>query len=248
MPIQRMTARKVRVSELMNGKWVKREGMEPSFVITELGEKVSRARLLGTVFGVFLSEDGNFGSITLDDGTDTIRAKTFKTVKPLSDLKPGDLVEVVGKVREYNQEIYIIPEIITPVTDPNMELLRRIELVKKSGDLKSGPPEATPEEQSEAVSFGQGPSGKPAGKGNESSAAGGQPAEKKQDEKEKEKEDDAKLRKEILKVIGSDPEGVEYSVITGKVDALESRIESVLNEILAEGICYEPTPGRVKKI
>ena len=221
MPIERMTARKVRVSELMNGRWVKREGMEPSFVVTDSGEKVSRARVLGTVAARFLSEDGNFGSITLDDGTDTIRAKTFKTVKPVDESRVGDLVDLVGKVREYNGEIYIIPEIITRVQDPNMEILRRLELIRKARELKARPPEASQEE----VSGGGGKEG----------------------EKEK-KEDDTELRKEILAVIDSEAEGVEYRVILEKAKAPETRIESVLNEILAEGICYEPTPGKVKKI
>jgi RPA family protein len=218
MPIQRMTARKVRISDVVNGKWVKREGMEPSFVVTDSGEKVSRARIMGTVVANFMAEDGNFGSVTLDDGTDTIRAKTFKTLKPLDSLKIGDMVEMIGKVREYNGEVYIIPEVVTGLQDPNMELLRRLELIKKAQELKGRPPEAPPEEA--------GPSGK----------------------EEQKKEDDTELRKEILAVIESEPEGVEYRVILEGVKAPENRIESVLNEILAEGICYEPTPGKVKKI
>jgi RPA family protein len=226
MPVERMTAKKVRISELMNGKWVKREGMEPSFIITDSGEKVSRARLLGTVVSRFLAEDGNFGSITLDDGTDTIRAKTFKTVKPVDDFSVGDLVDLIGKVREYNGEVYIIPEVITGVQDPNLEILRRLELIKKSREQKGKPSEASPEEQADAVKPG------PAQEG---------------DSGEK-KEDDTELRKEVLGVIESDPEGVEYKTIMEKVNAPEARVESVLNEILAEGICYEPTPGRVKKI
>ena len=102
MAIERMTARKVRVCDLVNGRWVKREGMEPSFIITEHGDKVSRARVLGTVVGLFLAEDGNFGSLTVDDSTDTIRAKTFSTTKPVDNFAVGDVVDLVGKVREYN--------------------------------------------------------------------------------------------------------------------------------------------------
>jgi RPA family protein len=213
MAIERMTAKKVRVSDLMGGRWVKREGMEPSFVVTDSGEKVSRARIIGTVVGNFMAEDGNFGSITLDDGTDTIRAKTFKTLKPLDTLKTGDSVEMIGKVREYNGEIYVIPEVVNVLQDPNMELLRRLELIKKYRELKGKPPEVSPDE-----------------------AAG------------EAKEDDSGLRKEILSIIESESEGVEYSLILERVKAPETRIESVLNEVLAEGICYEPTPGRIKKI
>jgi RPA family protein len=213
MPIQRMTAKKVEISDIVNGRWVKREGMEPSFVVTDSGEKVSRARVMGTVVAKFLAEDGNFGSITLDDGTDTIRAKTFKTVKPVDDFEVGDFVDLIGKVREYNGEVYIIPETVVRVGDPNMELLRKLEIIKKARELKGKPKESGDEEEA----------------------------------KEK-KADDSELRKEIISVIESEPEGVEYKVILEKVKAPETRIESVLNEILAEGICYEPTPGKVKKI
>jgi RPA family protein len=225
MPIERMTARKVRISELMNGRWVKKEGMEPSFVVTDSGEEVSRARVLGTVAARFLAEDGNFGSITLDDGTDTIRAKTFKTVKPVDGFRVGDLVDLVGKVREYNGEIYIIPEVITTVRDPNMEILRKLELMKKARELRASPPEAPTEEA-------------PDKEGREDEAG----------DKEKKEADEAELRKEILAAIGSDPEGVEYRVILERVKAPETRVEGILNEILAEGICYEPTPGKVKRI
>lgn len=213
MPQLRMTAKKVRLSEIMNGRWVKREGLEPSFIVTDSGEKVSRARAIGSVVARFLAEDGNFGSITLDDGTDTMRIKTFKTVKPVDEFKEGELVEVVGKIREYNGEVYMMPEVITRLQDPNYELLRRLELIHKARLLKERPPEASPEE------------------------AGGEG-----------KEDNTELRKDILAVIESDPEGVEYAAILERVKAPETRIESVLNEILGEGICYEPTPGRVKKI
>ena len=49
-------------------------------------------------------------------------------------------------------------------------------------------------------------------------------------------------------MIGTEPEGIEYGKILEKVKAEETKVESVLNEVLAEGICYEPTPGKVKKI
>lgn len=206
-----MTARKVRLKDLMGGKWVKKEGMEPSFVITESGEKLSRVRVLGTVVGRFVAEDGNFASITLDDGTDTVRVKTFKTVKPLDTVNPGTLVEAIGKVREYNEEIYMMPEVITHVKDPNLLLLREAELALRAKNRKENPVSAEEEESQDSV-------------------------------------DDGALRKQILEVISGSPDGVEYSSIPESVQAPEARIESVVNELLAEGICYEPTPGKIKKI
>ncbi len=216
MTFERMTAKKVKISDLMNGKWVKKEGMEPSFIVTSYGEQVSRARILGTVVAKFLSEDGNFGSITLDDSTDTIRAKTFKTVKPLEGAEIGDLVDAIGKVREYNAEIYFIPEIIYKVQDPNLEILRRLEIARKLAEWKKDP------------------------QAQKSNAEKTEPQE--------EGFDKEALRKEILKIIEAIPDGVGYSDILGKVKAPEPAIESVINELLSEGICYEPTPGKMKKI
>ena len=69
---ERMTAKKVRIVDLVNGEWVQQDGMEPSFVVSKTGEKVSRARILATIVSKFISEDGNFGSVTIDDGTDTM--------------------------------------------------------------------------------------------------------------------------------------------------------------------------------
>jgi RPA family protein len=219
-----MTAKKVKISEIVNGRWEKKEGMVPSFVVTSSGEEVSRARIMGTVVSVFVAEDGNFASLTIDDSTETIRAKTFKTTKPVDSFEVGNMVDLIGKVREYNSEIYIIPEIVTKVDDPNLELLRKLEINKKpKGESK---PEVRP------------------GKANDVKTK-----EKKVEKEEKPKKDDrGELKREILKFIESSNDGVEYGKIIENVKAKEAEIESVVNEILAEGICYEPTPGKIKKI
>jgi len=216
MPMKRITARKVMISELMSGEWVKKEGMEPSFVRTKNGDNISRARILATVVNKFQSEDGNFGSVTLDDSSDTIRAKTFKTTDPITSVEKGDLVDVVGKVREYNDEIYIIPETINKLEDPNAEILRRLELAKRLSDAKSG--KAKPKIDDEAALENAG-------------------------------EDDREiLRRKVLVFIDSNPEGVNYNEVCENINAKETELESVINELLAEGICFEPTPGKIKKI
>ncbi|MFQ5647794.1 MAG: OB-fold nucleic acid binding domain-containing protein [Candidatus Aenigmatarchaeota archaeon] len=207
MPIKRQTAKKVRILELMSGQWVKKEGMEPSYVQMASGEQVARARVLGTVVNVFLAEDGMFASATLDDGTDTIRAKTFKTAKPLDSLKVGDIVDAIGKVREWNEEVYIIPETVTPVQDPNLELLRRAELLKR-GKAK---------------------------------AEGEKPAAEAASDKEE-------LRKKVLALIESAKEGMAYSEVLEKTKIPEEKLEPIINELLGEGVCYEPSPGKVRKI
>jgi hypothetical protein len=211
MAFERQTARKVSIADIMAGKWVKKEGFEPSFVVTPLGIEVSRARVLGTVVNRFAAEDGNFGSLTLDDFTETIRVKTFKTLKPIDGFNVGDIVDVVGKVREFEQEIYMIPEIITRV-DPNMEMLRKLELRMLGA---SGPVVQAMQEE------GTGPSANAVLE---------------------------QTRDKILKLIESAPEGKPYDKILEEAGESETAVEQAVNDLLAEGICYEPTPGKIKKI
>jgi len=82
----------------VNGKYVKDEGMNPSYVISPLGMKLSRVRILSFITDKFVSPDKKFGSITLDDGTETIRAKVFRAVSMIEGLDKGDMVDVIGKV------------------------------------------------------------------------------------------------------------------------------------------------------
>ncbi|MBN2042726.1 MAG: hypothetical protein JW754_02870 [Candidatus Aenigmarchaeota archaeon] len=247
--IARQTAKKTALSHLMKGSWVKKEGMEPSFVTTALGENISRARILGTVVARFDSEDGNYSSVTVDDGSDTVRVKAFKEIKILEKLRPGDMIDVVGKVREYTGEIYMIPESIRKVDDPNAELLRRLEIIKKIRGLKRAKEmveqNRSKYSNSEELKKFLTDQGIEAcwidiflnTKSKSATSAGGTP-----------EADKNSLRKEILKVIEAGKDGIVYSALMGKVKAKETEIESVINELLSEGICYEPTPGKIRKI
>lgn len=207
--VERWTAKKLRIIDLVRGEWVKREG-EAGFVLTPYKEEIRRARILATCVNKFVSDDGNFASITLDDSTACVRAKVWKDLKPILGMEVGWLVDVIGRVREYDDEIYLVPEIIRKLDDPNWELLRRLELIDKIKRLK-------------------------AGKGKEV------------EEVKKEKESD-ELRREILAVIEQAKDGMEYNKIAEKVKASQEQLEAIINELLGEGICYEPTPGKIKKI
>ncbi len=245
--ISRQTARNARISDLVRGKWVKKEGMVPSFVISSLGENISRTRITGTVVARFDSEDGNYSSVTLDDGTETIRLKAFKDVTILENLKEGRTVEVTGKVREYNEEIYIIPEVIKEVTDPNFELLRRLEVIRKVKGMKRAKEMVSGQrskfankEELRRHLMDQGLESYWIDNYLENDGSGGG-----EGSPENEKRN---LRKEIIEIIEAEKEGIVYSRLMESVKAKEADIESVVNELLSEGVCYEPTPGKIRKI
>jgi RPA family protein len=237
--IARQTAKKVRIYDIMNGTFEKKEGFEPSFVRTRSGEEISRARILGTVVSKFIAEDGNYASVTIDDGTDTVRLKVFKTTTPLDSLEVGNVVDVIGKVREYEGETYVIPEVARKTEDPNFELLRRLELIykekgtKKAKDLieknKGKPPEEL-EKEFEKTGLEK--------QSIDMFLKGG---------KEEGKEKNL-LKKEILQAIESHKDGIVYSELTKNVKAEEADLESAVDELLNDGICYEPSPGKIRKI
>lgn len=120
----------------MKGNYTKSEGWTPSFVEFE-GEKYSRVAVVGSVVSKFASEDGNYAAITIDDGTETIRIKAFgPDVQKLSNVSVGTLVRCFGKVRQWSDEIYLAPEIVRVLDDPNWLLVHKLQLGKPAAAVK----------------------------------------------------------------------------------------------------------------
>ncbi|MBN2094883.1 MAG: hypothetical protein JW727_02445 [Candidatus Aenigmarchaeota archaeon] len=126
---ERLVARKSDIKTLYSGQYTIQEGFNPNYIEVD-GERLSRVRVMATVIDKFLSEDGNYGTLTLDDGVDTIRLKAFQDLRVIEAIEKGDTVDVIAKIREYNGERYLQPEIVAKVEDPNFEVLRKLELRK----------------------------------------------------------------------------------------------------------------------
>ncbi|MGV9203639.1 MAG: OB-fold nucleic acid binding domain-containing protein [Promethearchaeia archaeon] len=78
----------------------------------------------------------------LDDGTGLIRATLWQVRPDKYDyLQKGDLIDVVGKVRQYKEFTSISPEILRKIHNPNYALLRNAQVVKKikKGELEEIP-------------------------------------------------------------------------------------------------------------
>jgi len=241
----RQTAIRARISDITTGKFVRKEGLEPSYVLSELGQRISRAKLLGTVVDKFMSEDGNYSTITIDDDSDSIRIKAFReNVNLLKDIELGDLVMIIGKVREYAGENYIIPDIVKKVANPNYECLHKLEILKEL--LKQRKVFDTIKKEKERF---------------------GDPEElKKYVEKEyriKAEKVDSILElfslEEETKEVDYKPlvletlekldkgDGVEFKKLLEETKLPDNVFEEVINDLLSSGICYEPKPGMLKK-
>ena len=100
---------------------------------------VSRANIMATL--VFKAEDSSYADAIIDDGTGKISMRSFERKDIFSKVEVGDAVLVVGKIREYNNEKYIIPEIVKK-TDSEWIAVRRNELRSNSiGEPKQAEPE-----------------------------------------------------------------------------------------------------------
>ena len=94
---------------------------------------MSRVNIIGTII-----EAG--GLFRLDDGTGNVILRRFE--KPVPDLTVGDLVLVVGRPREYNDERYLMIECLQRLENHAWLQVRRKELelrVKQEASVVESP-------------------------------------------------------------------------------------------------------------
>ncbi len=132
---------KAYIMELVSGEYVRVPRPGRSFIRLWSGEKVDKVRVMATVVSKFLSNDENYSTLTLDDGTETIRIKGWREdARKMDSFQVGDIVDVIASVREYDGEIYLSPLAMNRVGDPNFEPLRELEIFKlrkvKKSDLQ----------------------------------------------------------------------------------------------------------------
>ncbi|MHA1927465.1 MAG: hypothetical protein ACTSV2_02680 [Candidatus Thorarchaeota archaeon] len=121
---ERMTATRVSIVDIVKGTFGKDDGDR---VISPDGIELRRVMIVGHIVGQLTGKD-NFASITIDDGTGTIRAKAWgNEAASLQEVEENILALVIGKVKEYNDEIYLVPEIIRSLPDSNFLTLHKLE-------------------------------------------------------------------------------------------------------------------------
>lgn len=134
MPNLRQTAYKVWISDLLNGKYVRQEGeWDPNYIqVHDL--KVSRANIVAGVIEKYVSDNADYGFLSVDDSTGVIRVKVWKEdVKLIENIQVGDLVLIIGRPREMNSEIYVMAEIIKMIENKEWANVRKEELKKRFG-------------------------------------------------------------------------------------------------------------------
>ncbi len=243
MEKKRINSVKTKIQDIVEGKYVPQEGFNPNYVLTSYGKRLSRVRIAATVVDKFVSESGKFASVTLDDGTGTVRVKVFNAVAMLEKIDAGSDVDVVGRVKEYQGEIYINPEIISALEDPNFLLLRELEIISDKVELnrkkeiilenKSQASDVTELQRIMKERYGIEPEEVEAILQTEDVP-----------------EAPSKDKESILKMIEEldQGEGCDYTELLKAAGLDESTVDTIVNELLSEGSCFEPRPGKIKKL
>ena len=133
MAQSRQTAYKICIYDLKNNQLIKETGeWEPNYILFN-ENKISRVNVIAHVIMKNENADKSYSSVLLDDGTETIRAKCWKEdIKILNNIKIGDIVLLIGRISEFNNEMYITPEIIKPIAHVWAKI-RKLELDKLYG-------------------------------------------------------------------------------------------------------------------
>lgn len=228
--IQRKPAFKVWISDLSSGELLQESGEFGMHYLTLKGNNVSRVNLIGNVVDVFFNPEKGFSSVAVDDGSGTVNVRAFKEDSVmLEGLKIGDMVTIIGRIREYNSDRYILPEIVKVISDPNWELVRKLELLKEHGLPKQQEIKQIVEVKAENTIVAESVGGNVVVEevGNVTSSTRGK----------------------ILNLIEkADDNGADYSFILSSLGLPEQEINNLLKELLSEGEIYQNRPGKYKVI
>lgn len=230
----RQTAYKIWLAELTTGEYVKTAGeWEPNYIDIK-GKQVSRINTIGYVLEKFENPDKSYTSITLDDKSGSVGVRAWREdISLLTDINTGDLVLVVGKVKDFNGKIYITPEIVRKLDNPSWAKLRMLELERDQGivERKETPivkvtPQPVAEEAGPVII-----------------------EEKVTEEKIEEGPSKGKdFRKKVLECISNldTNNGADKNLVLSQAGLENEEGEKVLEELLKEGEIFEISPGKLR--
>ncbi len=249
MEKKRLTAKKAGLAELATGKYVKKAGFESSYVLTTLGRRLSRVRAMGLVVDKFESEDGKYATLTVDDGTETLRCKAFINIRIFDAVKKGELADVIGKIREYNGEIYVAPETVRKAP-ADWETLRSLELKKAWADQRRTIKKIR-ELQKQAVDRTELKALAKKFNIDADDVDGILEAEELHLIAEEQKiAADGEAKDKVLKLISTldTGSGADYADILKQSGLPETQVDAAVQDLLESGVCFEPKAGRIKKL
>src|SRR3989338_10741530 len=133
--VKRATAYKIWIGDLTKGSYGRGSGQFDPGYVTIKNMNISRVNIIVSLIDKFSGD--NYINAVVDDGTGTLKLKSWgDDIKKFEEVNIGDLIFVIGKVKESNNEIYITPEIIRKIDNPLWLKVRKLELVKLYGEVQ----------------------------------------------------------------------------------------------------------------
>ena len=123
---KRHIAYKLRISEILAGKPILND--EKFKFLEYLDKNIVRVNIIANVIEKYIQDaEKKYASLNLDDASGQIKIKAFgDDIKTLKSFEQGDTIQVIGILRTWKDELYIIPEIIKK-RDPKYLLIRKLE-------------------------------------------------------------------------------------------------------------------------
>lgn len=226
---KRFTAKKINIKELLNGDFEE----DKNTLISNSNEKIKRVRLMATVVRKFLSDDGKYGFLVLDDSTETIRTKAFREdVRRIKRVEKGHIIDLIGRLDKYEDEIYIRPEIVKKVKDPNWLLVRKLEL-----HLQGEGKEVTSSKTEEAEKSSRKVERK---EGKEKGLNKFSEEENKQENEEEVIVEEVKTSEQTIYDFLKDEGKASFEELTKELDIEEEKVKECLKNLMQEGKVFEP--------
>lgn len=127
--LARPVAIKCRIHDIIQGSYVQESDQKANYILTASQQKLYKINVIGII--VEKEQQGSITDLILEDGTGTMVVRFFENHPVVARLQAGDIILVLGKVRVYNQDKYISPEIVKR-TSPLWLKVRTLELPSDS--------------------------------------------------------------------------------------------------------------------
>lgn len=226
------TAYRLWVSDILNPSNKKDGGL----VVSD--DNIYRVNIIGTVVNSRKAEDGSFASILIDDSSGQIQVRAWKEDIGLLDFEVGQVVQIVGRLAEYNEVIYVRPEITQKIKDFNLETLHKALLLKRYGKPQIAMSSWNTTTQTTDNDSQQ--------KEETAKEVDTETVVEEKITEEKIKENSP--RKNILKLIEEmdGVEGADVGEIVQKSGMSENQVQEIMDDLLKNGEIFMLRPGRVK--
>ncbi|MBU1111871.1 MAG: OB-fold nucleic acid binding domain-containing protein [archaeon] len=122
---KRWNAIKSNLKTIKLGEYVDEGPEKPNYLLSSEGKKIYRLNLMATVLEI--KTTGTVTTFLVDDGSEQIMLRFFEDNKFKENFNVGDSILIIGRIREFNQEKYITPDIVKKI-DSRWLKVRALEL------------------------------------------------------------------------------------------------------------------------